>query len=190
MRASTLRRILAVTALGAVVALAPACSDDDEPPASTGTTATATATTPTDGATATAPGEVTVYFSDAEGRLAAETREATPDLLGAMEALAAGPEDSDLIPALPAGTQVLSAEVDGTVARVDLSAEFETGYPPGGAAAELATVGPIVHTAAEIPGVESVAITVEGRVPMPSGTQLDFSTPLTPEDVPLDHPAP
>ena len=188
MRATTVRRSLLAAALGAVLALAPACSDDDEPPAATGTTATAPVTT--GGSTATAPGEVTVYFADADGALAAETREGTPDLLGAMEALAAGPDDPALIPALPAGTRVLSAELDGTVARVDLSGEFESGYPSGGAAAELATVGPIVHTAAEIPGVESVAITVEGRVPMPTGTQLDFSAPLTPEDVPLDHPAP
>ncbi len=121
--------------------------------------------------------------------MVAETREGPADLLGAMEALAAGPIDTDLIPALPAGTTVLGAELDGTVARVDLSEEFEAGYPSGGAAAELATVGPIVHTAAEVAGVESVAITVEGRVPAPTGTQLDFSTPLTPEDVPLDHPA-
>jgi spore germination protein GerM len=171
-------------ALGAVVALAPACSDDDAPPATTGSTATAPATT--GGSTATAPGEVTVYFANAEGRLASETREGTPDLRGAMDALAAGPEDPALVPALPEGTRVLSAEIDGTVARVDLSEEFESGYPPGGAAAELATVGPIVATAAAIPGVESVAITVEGRVPQPTGTQLDFSMPFTPADVPLE----
>lgn len=189
MHAATVRRLAAAAALGAVLAIAPACSDDDDPPAPTGPTATAPATT--GGATATAPGEVTVYFADAEGGLAAETREGTPGLLGAMEALAAGPDDPELIPALPAGTRVLSAETDEDgVARVDLSAEFESGYPSGGAAAELATVGPVVHTAAAIPGVASVAITVEGRVPQPTGSQLDFSTPLTAEDVPLDHPAP
>lgn len=189
MRAANVRRALVAAAIGTALVVAPACSDDDDPPPATGTTPTAPATT--DGATATAPsGELTVYFADAEGHLVAETREGPADLLGAMGALAAGPIDTDLIPALPAGTTVLGAELDGTLARVDLSAEFESGYPSGGAAAELATVGPIVHTAAEVAGVESVEITVEGRVPEPTGTQLDFSTPLTPEDVPLDHPAP
>ena len=139
--------------------------------------------------TATAPSTVavTVWFADGEGRLRAERR-AVPGggdrLRAALDALAAGPDDPALLPALPSGTRVLAASSDGAVATVDLSAEFESGYPPGGAAAELAVVAPLVRTAAAASGAPRVRVRVEGRTPVPTGSQLDFSVPLSPGDLP------
>lgn len=102
----------------------------------------------------------------------------------ALTALADGPRDPALLPALPPGTRVLGAAVADDVAGVDLSGEFESGYPPGGAAAELAVVGPLVRTAAGASGASRVRVLVEGRVPAPAGSQFDFSEPLSPGDLP------
>jgi spore germination protein GerM len=128
---------------------------------------------------------VTVYFSDEAGELVAERRPAPPGppLDAAVEALAEGPADPSLVPALPAGTRLLGAGVAGGVATIDLSAELESGYPSGGSAAELALLGPLVRTAAEAAGTERVRILVEGRVPAPPDSQLDLSRPLSPADV-------
>ncbi len=137
--------------------------------------------------TAPAAGEVTVWFSDDQGVLRAETRPLPAGVApvdAALAGLEEGPEDSSLLPALPPGARVLDADVVDGVATVDLSAEFETAYPPGGAAAELAVVGPIVRTASGASGAPRVRLLVEGRVPAPTGTQFDFSEPLAPGDLP------
>lgn len=175
-RWTTVAATLALTAAGGV-----ACRGD----AGEATTAgTGLATAP---ATAAAATTVTLWFTDGDGRLRMERR-AVPgggdQLRAAMDALAAGPDDPALLPALPAGTRVLGASSDGAVATVDLSAGFEEGYPPGGAAAELAVVGPLVRTAAAASGAPRVRVRVEGRIPMPAGSQLDFSAPLAPGDLP------
>lgn len=139
-----------------------------------------------DGAATTAPpAEVTVWFADEEGALVAETRAAPPAssaLEAAMLALAEGPADPALLPALPAGTRVLGAGVAGGVATVDLSPELESGYPAGGAA-ELALLAPLVRTAARAAGVGRVRVLVEGRVPEPAAAQVDLSGPLSEADV-------
>jgi spore germination protein GerM len=178
-----LRLAVALVCAALLAVGAAGCGDDDDTPP-----AADTSPTQTGGATTgTTPSEpVTVYFSDETGRLVAEERVGTASLEGALALLAEGPESADLVAALPTGTRVLGATVEDGAAEVDLSAEFESGYPPGGAAAELAIVGPIVGTAAAQPGVESVLITVEGRVPAPVGTQFDFSQPFSPEDFPVD----
>ena len=131
-------------------------------------------------------GTVAVYFAGDAGDLVAEARPVpagTGPLDAAMGALAEGPASPDLIAALPPGTRVLGAAVEDGVATVDLSADFEAGYPPGGSAAELAAVAPLVRTAAEAAGTGRVRILVEGRAPAPAGGQLDLSEPLSPEDV-------
>jgi spore germination protein GerM len=137
--------------------------------------------------TASPAGVVTVYFVDAQGRLVPERREraaGTEPLEAAVAALAEGPVDPDLVPALPPGTRPLGARVVDGVAEVDFSAELETGYPSGGSAAELAVVAPLVRTAAEAAGARRVRILVEGRAPAPVGAQIDLGEPLAPGDVP------
>ncbi len=160
---------LLVAALAALALLA-GCGGDDDPSGTTASTVT----------------EVTVWFSDDSGTLVAERRSVPGDtpLLAAMDALAAGPDDPALIPALPAGTTVLGAGVADGVATIDMSAEFESGYPPGGAAAELAVIGPVVRTAADASGADAVRVLVEGRVPRPTGAQFDLAEPIAPGDLP------
>ncbi len=128
---------------------------------------------------------VTVWFADESGALVAETRPASggEPLEAAMRALAEGPSRPGLVPALPAGTRVLSAAVEEGVATVNLSAEFESGFPAGGSAAELAVLGPLVTTAAGAAGTPLVRVLVEGRAPAPPDGQLDLSVPLSPADV-------
>jgi len=129
---------------------------------------------------------VGIWFADADGRLVRTERtvpEADP-LDGALQALLAGPDDPDLIAAVPVGTALLSARVEDGVVTVDLSEEFERGYPSGGSAAEIAIAGPLVRTAAEAAGAERVLITVAGRAPSPTGAQIDYSEPLRPSDFP------
>jgi len=89
-----------------------------------------------------------------------------------------------LLPGLPAGTRVLSARREGDVAVVDLSEEFAAGYPSGGSTAEIATVGPVVRTAAAASGARAVRILVEGAAPVTPGAQLDLSRPVAPGDLP------
>ena len=100
-----------------------------------------------------------------------------------MRALAQGPTGAGLIPALPPGTEVRATRAEGDVAVVDFSAELESGYPPGGSAAELAVVAPIVRTATEAAGTARARILVEGRAPAPAGAQLDLSAPLSPAEL-------
>lgn len=172
----SLARAAALAVLAALLApLATACGGGDGAPATAGTTAP-----PATGAT------VTVYFVDDAGGLVAEPRPAPPGespLEAAVRALAEGPSDPALVPALPPGTRLLGAGVAGGVATLDLSREFESGYPSAGSAAELAVLGPLVRTASEAAGTERVRILVEGRAPAPPGSQFDLSQPLSPRDV-------
>lgn len=129
---------------------------------------------------------VSVWFADVSGGLVAEERQVPADRpagVAALEALAAGPDGPGLIAALPPGTRILGVDVADGVVRVDLSDEFESGYPAGGAAAEQAVLGPLVRTATAAAGVPAALVTVRGRVPEPVGTQFDLSLPLTPEDI-------
>jgi spore germination protein GerM len=171
MPAPGLIRLVSTAAVLLLAAVLAACGDDPAEPATTARPAET----------------VTVYFADDSGRLVPERRE-LPAGAGALEAalagLAEGPADPALVPALPAGTRVVGARVAGGVAEVDLSAELERGYPPGGSAAELAVVAPLVRTAAEASGAPRVRILVEGRAPAPVGAQIDLAEPLSPGDVP------
>lgn len=142
-------------------------------------------TIPDPPATRPLPVTVQVFFADDDGRLRLEDRRVPAGgLRAALDALADGPSDPALIPALPAGTRVLSASSDGDLATVDLSAEFESGYPPGGAAAENAVTGALVRTAAAASGASRVLVRVEGRTPAPAGSQFDFSEPIAVGDLP------
>lgn len=167
-RLGTLALAVTVAALLALVG----CDDGDggEPSASTA-----------------ASGAVTVWFADQDGVLRTERRPAAAGaeaLDAALAALEEGPDDPALLPALPPGTRILGAGVADDVATVDLSAEFESAYPAGGAAAELAVIGPLVRTASDASGAARVRLLVEGRAPAPVGTQFDLSQPLAPGDLP------
>jgi spore germination protein GerM len=166
----------------APVATAPAGT-----PTADGSTAPAPPAPATDAAPATDREQIAVgvYFVTLAGEVVRQERlvDAGEPLRGALEQLVAGPGDPAFVAPLPAGTRLLGVSVAGDQVVVDLSAEFESGYPSGGSAAELAVVAPIVRTAADAADAAGVRITVEGRVPAPMGSQFDFSQPLGPREV-------
>ena len=85
---------------------------------------------------------------------------------------------------MPAGTAIIGTNVRGGEALVNLSAEFNQGYPAGGAAAEFAVLAPLVYTATAVDGVERVRITVDGQTPAPVGSQYDWTKAFTRADFP------
>lgn len=95
----------------------------------------------------------TVYVYDEEAGTASRLAETL------MEALLEGPADETLKSTLPAGTTLLSLELIGDRARVDLSAAYEN---LSGVALTLAD-GAIAMTLSQIPEISSVQITAQGR---------------------------
>lgn len=184
----------------AVVGLAvfAGCGGDDDPeagapsaPTQTAPPAGSTAEVTTTASTTTAPvatRTVTVYFADAEGqKLVAESRPSSATgspLRAALVSLADGPGFGGGQPALPPGTQIIGTDVQAGTALVNLSDEFVSGYPSGGAAAEFAVLAPLVYTATAVDGVEKVRITVQGQVPAPPGSQFDWGGTFSRADFP------
>lgn len=107
----------------------------------------------------------------------------TPTAL--LEALFAGPNasevDDQLRTALPTGTELLSARILGGTLRIDVS----EGLLQLSGQVLVAAVAQIVFTAAEIDGVRSVTISVEGNAQRwPVGNGELQSAPLTVYDYP------
>nr|WP_325302411.1 GerMN domain-containing protein [uncultured Oscillibacter sp.] len=95
----------------------------------------------------------TVYLYDAE-------TDAAPRLAEALiSELLKGPADETLKSTFPAGTTLLSLEIEGDRARVDLSPSYES---LSGVALTLADSA-IAMTLSQVPEVSSVQITVRGR---------------------------
>lgn len=95
----------------------------------------------------------TVYLYDAE-------TDTAPLLAAALVGeLLKGPADETLRSAFPAGTTLLSLEMDGDRARVDLSASYES---LSGVALTLADSA-LAMTLSQVPEISSVQITVRGR---------------------------
>lgn len=96
----------------------------------------------------------------------------------AMEALAAGPKNADLVPVIPKATKVRSVAVKDRTAYVDFSEEIaKRGF--GGSATEILAVGAIVNTLTEFPDVEKVQILVEGKRVSTLFGHLDVYDPLS-----------
>lgn len=155
------------------------------PPATVSTqTTTAAPAATTDRATVS----LTVYFADSDAmELVPETRLAPAGgsrLRTALVELAKGTSEPGRRNALPAGTTVVGTLVQGHEALVNLSSEFTTGYPPGGAAAEFAVLAPLVYTATAVPGIDRVRVTVDGRTPAPVGSQYDWTGAFSRADFP------
>jgi hypothetical protein len=82
-----------------------------------------------------------------------------------MEALLAGPSASEsaagLTSAVPAGTRLLGLSIDGTTARVDLSAQFAAG---GGSLSMQARVAQVVYTLTRFPTIRAVDVMLDGAL--------------------------
>lgn len=98
----------------------------------------------------------------------------------AVKELLAGPTTGEtgrsISTGVPEGSRLLGLSVNGGVATVDLSSEFESG---GGSASVLTRLGQMVYTLTQFPTVKSVVFQIEGV------TKTVFSS----EGVSLDKPA-
>jgi spore germination protein GerM len=177
--------------------------------APTTTTEPATTTTAVETTTTTVPeAAAAVYFLleevDPENTgpfLVPVYREVMGDpALGVAELLVAGPTADEangtpaMTSAIPEGTTVLGVTVDGGVATVDLSGEFDDG---GGSAGMFARLAQVVYTMTRLDDVDSVSFSIEGEpVTTFSSEGIELDGPQTRDQytdwlpaVLIDHPA-
>jgi germination protein M len=125
--------------------------------------------------------EANLYFSDSQAMyLVPEKRKISqiPSLARqAVIELIKGPENSDLYPTIPEGTQVNEVYIVDDIAYIDLSEEIFENHP-GGSSGELMTVYSIVNTLTEIPTIKGVQILVEGNEMKSLVGHIDISMPL------------
>ncbi len=125
---------------------------------------------------------VKVYFGTHDGRyVVAEVHSLKNDsqlMQRALEVMAAGPTNTELVAVIPKATQVRSVVVRDKTAFVDFSSEIaKRGF--GGSATEILAVGAIVNTLTEFPDVERVQILVEGKKVDTLFGHLDVFDPLS-----------
>ena len=125
--------------------------------------------------------EVNLYFSDSQAMyLEPEKRKIsqTPSLARqAVIELIKGPENSELYPTIPQGTQVNEVYIADDIVYVDLSEEIFKNHP-GGSSGELMTVYSIVNTLTEILPIKGVQILVGGNEKNSLVGHIDISMPL------------
>jgi germination protein M len=125
--------------------------------------------------------EVNLYFSDSQAMyLVPEKRKIsqTPSLARqAVVELIKGPENSELYPTIPQGTQVNEVYIADDIVYVDLSEEIFKNHP-GGSSGELMTVYSIVNTLTEILPITGVQILVGGNEKESLVGHIDISMPL------------
>ena len=125
--------------------------------------------------------EVNLYFSDSQAMyLEPEKRKIsqTPSLARQVVIeLIKGPENSELYPTIPQGTQVNEVYIADDIVYVDLSEEIFKNHP-GGSSGELMTVYSIVNTLTEILPIKGVQILVEGNEKDSLVGHIDISMPL------------
>ena len=138
---------------------------------------------------------VTVYYTKVDGtsevpwsvsvkpRAANETDAQRLDdlaLYAATQAVA-GPSSDVQALRFPPGTHVLSANVTGSTANVDLSGEVKNGSSDVGG--ETAEFKALTWTMTALPGVDALAVRVEGqRVATLPGGHLELDEPLRRSD--------
>lgn len=169
--------------------LPPAPSDEPTTDPSDGPSAEPTTSPGASPSPAASPGGTTIvraYFwlggGEGSAGLVAVLREvpATKAIAtAAVNAALAGPTSGEagrsISTAIPDGSQLLGLTVEGGVATIDLSSEFESG---GGSASVLTRLGQVVYTLTQFPSVKSVVFQIEGE------TRTVFSS----EGVVLDKP--
>lgn len=125
--------------------------------------------------------EVNLYFSDYQAMyLVPEKRKIPVSLSLAKQVVIEiinGPENSNLYPTIPKGTQLNELYIADDIAYVDLSEEVSKNHP-GGSSAELMTVYSIVNTLTEIPPIKGVQILIAGNERESLVGHVDISKPL------------
>jgi germination protein M len=104
----------------------------------------------------------------------------------ALNALLAGPNDAELgarpamYTTIPAGTRFLGLRIDGGIATVNLSREFESG---GGSASVVGRLAQVVYTLTQFPTVQGVRFELDGEpVEVFSGEGVVLSEPVGRDD--------
>lgn len=97
-------------------------------------------------------------------------------LYAATQAVAGPPADVGAL-RFPTGTHVLSADVTGSTAQINLSGEVD--HEMGGVIGESGAFKALVWTLTSLPGIDSVAVRVEGAqlATLPGG-HLEIDEPL------------
>jgi germination protein M len=153
-----------VAALAALAVAAAGCGADGEgmssPPEAgeTGTAANENATTEP-----APPRRYRVWFAreDALAPVSIDGEAREDVAAAALELLLAGPPTGEgLDTAIPAGTRLLGIDLDGGLATVDLSAEFESG---GGSRSMFVRLAQVVFTVTEFETIERVRFRLDGR---------------------------
>lgn len=98
----------------------------------------------------------------------------------AVSAVAGPPSGIDAI-RFPSGTRVLSVNVTGSTAAVDLSTDVE--HQPGGTFGENGEFKALVYTLTALPGIDAVQVTIDGRTlaTLPGG-HVELDQPLRRSD--------
>ena len=96
----------------------------------------------------------------------------------ALELLAAGPRNSELVAVMPAGSVVRELRIKDGVAYADFGDAIVKKHG-GGSTAERLTVVAIVNTLTEFPDIQKVQILVEGKKVGTLAGHLDISEPLS-----------
>ena len=131
------------------------------------------------------PGSVTVYYTKADGTtlvpwtvsLGPARDRRSVAFYAAVQAIAGPPAGVDAV-RFPPGTTVLSADVDGATADVDLSKAV--GANVQGSLDEIAEFKALVYTLTALPGISSVRVRVAGEsVATLPGGHLELDEPLT-----------
>ena len=104
----------------------------------------------------------------------------------ALNALLAGPNDAELgarpamYTVIPEGTRFLGLRIEGGIATVNLSREFESG---GGSASVLGRLAQVVYTLTQFPTVQGVRFELDGEpVEVFSGEGVVLSEPVGRDD--------
>ncbi|NMB45099.1 MAG: GerMN domain-containing protein [Firmicutes bacterium] len=114
------------------------------------------------------PVTVTVYFSDGDAMyLKPEQRmldDAAADTVEVViSELIQGPEDENLIRTVPSNARLRKVWINGGVAYVDFSREFQTEHW-GGSTGDTFTLFSVVNSLTELPGIDAVQFLVEGEI--------------------------
>jgi spore germination protein GerM len=134
---------------------------------------------------ASGPASVAVYYTKADGTtvvpwtvsLGPARDPRSVAFYAAVQAVAGPPAGVEAV-RFPSGTTVLSANVDGSTADVDLSKDV--GAAVEGSFNEAAEFKALVYTLTALPGISSVRVSVAGeRVATLPGGHLELDEPLT-----------
>ncbi|HWP96738.1 MAG TPA: GerMN domain-containing protein [Syntrophomonadaceae bacterium] len=131
--------------------------------------------------------DVILYFADNQAEyLVPEKRSVQVDKADDVQKLAeavvkeliVGPKDSHLFRTLPAESRLLSVKIDKNVVIVDFSKELQSKHS-GGSTGEIMTVYSLVNSLAELPGINTVQLLIEGQKVDSLVGHVDTSEALT-----------